>query len=221
MRAWSLVAAIAAACAGDAPGDSAAPDASAPAADARELADSPIGCADGEREGFTDAATFPAGSPFTTEQATSSRANASWMFGDGARLFNEVNAQFASRFNVRFPQIVPLDGMLTAAALGRARRTTVGIRVTRDLTRRFGVEVSFDRSQGDVILNDAARTAIESTRASFERAFGGLLATVPQTRLQVASTADIGRASGDQHDPEQGEAEKLQGFPHRRRRYHE
>ncbi len=145
-----------------------------------------------------DAATFPAGSPFTTEQATSSRANASWMFGDGARLFNEVNAQFASRFNVRFSQIVPLDGMLTSAALGRARGTTFGVRVARELTRRFSVEVSFDRSQGDVILSDAARTAIESTRASFERAFGGLLTTVPQTRLQVSSTADIGRASGDQ-----------------------
>ena len=68
----------------------------------------------------------------------------------------------------------------------------------RELTRRFSVEASFDRSQGDVILSDAARAAIESTRASFERAFGGLLATIPPTRLQVASTADIGRASGDQ-----------------------
>ncbi|HEU5055555.1 MAG TPA: hypothetical protein VFU21_03495 [Kofleriaceae bacterium] len=58
MRAPLLVVAITAACAGDAGVEDSPPDASAPA-DARTISIDPIGCADGEREGFADAAMFP------------------------------------------------------------------------------------------------------------------------------------------------------------------
>jgi hypothetical protein len=142
-----------------------------------------------------DAAPFPTGSTFRTEPGAPSRANASWYFGDGAALFNEVNAQFASRFNLRFPQLAPLDGMLTSAALGRRGAGNFGVRATRRLTKRFGVEVSFDSSRERLQVTSAAKEAIETARASFERGFSGLLATLPQTRLQVTSTAEIGDAS--------------------------
>jgi len=142
-----------------------------------------------------DAAPFPIGATFRTEPGTPSRANASWYFGDGAALFNEVNAQFASRFNVRFPQLAPLDGMLTAAVVSRRGAGNFGVRATRRLTKRFGVEVSVDSSQERLQLTSAAKDVIEAARASFERAFGGLLATLPQTRLQVTSTAEIDEAS--------------------------
>ena len=142
-----------------------------------------------------DAAAFPTGVTFRTEPGAPSRANASWYFGDGAALFNEVNAQFAARFNVRFPQLAPLDGMLTSAALGRSGAGNFGVRATRRLSTRFGVEGSFDSSQERLQLTRAAKDAIEAARASFERAFSGLLATLPQTRLQVTSTAEIDEAS--------------------------
>jgi len=142
-----------------------------------------------------DAAPFPTGSTFRTEPGAPSRTNASWYFGDGAALFNEVNAQFAARFNIRFPQLAPLDGILTSAALGRRRAAAFGARVTRRLTRRFGVEVSVDSSKERLQVTGAAKDAIEAARASFERGFSGLLATLPQTRLQVTSTAAIDEAS--------------------------
>ncbi len=58
VRALLLGTAIIAACAGDVGVESSPPDANPPA-DAREIAIDPIGCADGEREGFTDAAAYP------------------------------------------------------------------------------------------------------------------------------------------------------------------
>jgi len=147
-----------------------------------------------------NAPQFPAGTTFRTEPGFPSRTNSSWFFGDGAALFNEVNAQFASRFNVRFPQLVPLDGMLTSASLRRQGGGSYGFRVERRVTRRLGVEFSFDRSQGRIRVTEAARNAIEATRASFERAFSGLLATIPQTSLQVTSTAETnGSAAGRQN----------------------
>src|SRR5262245_26485461 len=90
------------------------------------------------------AGQFPIGATFRTEPGTPSRANPSWYFGDGAALFNEVNAQFASRFNQRLPQLVPLDGVLTSAAVSRPSTSAFGFRVARRVTRRFGVEVGFD-----------------------------------------------------------------------------
>lgn len=61
MRATSLIALLIAACGGDGSITSESPDAAAPPppADARDLTIDPIGCADGEREGFVSAETFP------------------------------------------------------------------------------------------------------------------------------------------------------------------
>jgi hypothetical protein len=141
------------------------------------------------------AGQFPAGTTFRTETGFPSRANPSWYFGDGAALFNQVNAQFASRFTIRFPQLVPLDGVLTGASVGRQGGGGWGFRVARTVTSRFGVEFSVDRGNETRQLTASARSAIDAARASFESAFSGLLATIPQTGLRVTSTAEIGEAS--------------------------
>ena len=134
---------------------------------------------------------FPRGSTFTTELGFPSRANPSWYYGDGAVLFNEVNAQFASQFNQRFSTIVPLDPVLTSAALQRGGGFGFGARIGRRLSRRLGLEFSIDRAQGHVELTGGAAQGIEATRASFESAFRGLIGTIPQAGLNVTSTADL------------------------------
>ena len=140
------------------------------------------------------AGRFPPGTTFATEPGFPSRANSSWYFGDGAALFNEVNAQFAARFNIRFPPVVPLDSMLNSAGVGRQGGRSWGFRVARRIRPRLGAEFSVDRSQVRLRLTDSARNAIEATRTSFERAFSGLIGTIPQTGLRVMSTADIDEA---------------------------
>ena len=137
------------------------------------------------------AVQFPAGPSFTTEPGFESRTIPSWYFGGGAALFNAVNAQFASQFNQRFSQIVPLDPVLSSTALTRKGGVAFGARLARQLSSRYGIEFSVDRSTESVRLSDAAVQGIEATRASFESAFSGLLATIPMTGLRVTSTADL------------------------------
>ena len=81
------------------------------------------------------AGRFPQGTTFATEPGFPSRANSSWYFGDGAALFNEVNAQFASRFNIRFPQVVALDSMLNSRAWA-GRAAAVGVSASRAASHR-------------------------------------------------------------------------------------
>jgi hypothetical protein len=135
-------------------------------------------------------ADFPAGASFTTEAGFPSRQVPSWYFGDGARLFNEVRAQFASRFGVTIPQIAPLDPLF-ADGVSRSGGVTFGARVTRQLSPRYELEFALQHTQGSLTLSDAAETAIEASRASFDEAFRGLLATVPQAGLQVSSSAQL------------------------------
>lgn len=136
---------------------------------------------------------FPAGASFVTESESGfpSRVVPSWYFGDGAVLFNQVRAQFASLFNVNFPQIVSLDPVFADGALERQGGGTFGVRLTRKLTPRYSLGFGIQRSQGKLAVSDSAQAAIEASRASFDQAFRGLLGTMPQTGLQVSSTADI------------------------------
>jgi hypothetical protein len=134
-------------------------------------------------------APFAAGEAFTAVSGSPSRAVSSWRFGDGAMLFNQVNAQFGSQFGQRFSEMVPLDGVLRSAAARRTGGVGFGARLTRVVTPRFGIEVGVDRSDRPLRLTGAAKTAIEAARASFESAFTGLLNLAPQTGLRVTSTA--------------------------------
>src|SRR5262245_2327171 len=92
------------------------------------------------------AGQFPAGTTFRTEPGFPSRANPSWYFGDGAALFNEVNAQFASRFNIRFTQLAPLDGLLTSASIARQTDGSRGFRIAAPTTTRVGGKDDVDRA---------------------------------------------------------------------------
>ena len=134
---------------------------------------------------------FPAGASFTTESGFPSRAVPSWYFGDGAVLFNEVRAQFASMFNVNVPQLASLDPVFADGALDRTGGATFGVRLARKLSPRYSLEFGLQRSQGKLGFSDSALTAIEASRASFDQAFRGLLGSIPQTGLQVSSTAEI------------------------------
>lgn len=139
-------------------------------------------------------AQFPAGDLLMTDVGFNTRTNPSWFFGGGAALFNDVRGQFASRFNINFAQIASLDSMLTSAVGKRKGGPEFGFRLGRQISKRFGIEFGFDRSQGTVTVTDGARTSIESARASFESGFTGLIQTIPQLGIQVTSTADIGEA---------------------------
>ena len=136
---------------------------------------------------------FPAGAILTTDAAPS-RVVPSWYFGDGARLFNEVNASFASLFNQPFPAIVPLDDTLRSASARRGSGSSFGFRLTRRVTSRVDVEFSIGVANGTFELTDEARAAIEATRASFQEAFEGLFALMPQANLRITSTIE---ASGN------------------------
>ena len=134
---------------------------------------------------------FPAGASFTTESGFPSREVPSWYFGDGAVLFNQVRAQFQSLFNITVPQLVSLDSLFADGAIERSGGATFGVRLMRKLSPRYSLEFGLQRSQGKLAFSDSGLTAIEAARASFDQAFRGLLGTIPQTGLQVSSTAEI------------------------------
>lgn len=138
--------------------------------------------------------TFPAGETFTTEAGLPSRVVPSWYYGDGAQLFNEVRAQFASRFNITIPQLAALDPVLADGGLERGAGGTFGVRLTRTLNPRYSLEFALQFSGGSLDYDESARAAIEASRESFDAAFRGLLGTMPQVGLQVTSTADIPEA---------------------------
>jgi len=138
--------------------------------------------------------SFPAGETFTTEAGLPSRAVPSWYYGDGAQLFNEVRAQFASRFNITLPQLLALDPVLADGGLERGAGGTFGVRLTRTLNPRYSLEFALQFSGGSLGYDESARTAIGASRESFDAAFRGLLGSMPQVGLQVTSTATIPEA---------------------------
>jgi hypothetical protein len=149
----------------------------------------------GRGAGGDSSVTFPVGETFTAEGEFPSRVVPSWFFGDGAALFNEVRTQFASRFNITLPAIVPLDPFLGGSGLERQGGASVGIRLTRRLTPRTSIEFGLQRSQAKLAISAEGRSAIDASRASFEEAFRGLLGTMPQAGLQVTSSAEVPSAT--------------------------
>lgn len=130
---------------------------------------------------------FPAGDPFVTDAGTTSRGHASWRFGDGAALFNEVAARFAQIEERPFVMITPLDSVLRGSASSGGLRRTVGLRVGRDLTPTVSFDVIVERSPGDLTPSDEMLAAITAADESFVAAFEDLLGTAPVTGLQVVS----------------------------------
>ena len=135
-------------------------------------------------------ADFPAGEAFTTVAGRPSRVVPSWYFGDGARLFNEVRAQFSSQFGVTFPQIVSMDPVFSEGVATRSGGPAFGFRLTRRLTPRYALEFGLQRSNSTLDISDSARSAIEASSASFDEAFSGLIGTIPQAGMQVTSQVE-------------------------------
>lgn len=151
-----------------------------------------------ESSGGATGAAFPVGTPFTTSAGTPSRIHTSWYFGDGAKLLDQVLAQFGTINGTTFTRIVPLDPVVMAAATRRNSGATFGLRLSRRLSPRLVLELSAERSQGSQSFGDSATKALETTRGSFQAAFEGLLATAPVTNLSVASTLSIREGASSQ-----------------------
>jgi hypothetical protein len=159
-----------------------------------------MGSVFGQAPGGGDAiGGFPVGQTFTTAPGFPTRVNPSWFFGDGARLFNEVQAQFAERFDEHFPRIEPIDDLLRSARVHR-RGAGFGVRIGRRLTPRMAVEFELDRGVGSLRPQSSVDEAMEAARVGFEQAFSGLIALVPASLTSVSATstrvdADSGRTA--------------------------
>jgi hypothetical protein len=126
---------------------------------------------------------FPVPGPpiVTSNPIFPSRQTASWFFGDGATLLNDVNAEFDS-----LNQITPLDTLFSR--LGSARVAIVGVRLRRRLTDRFSAELSVDAVTRPEDRVDGFGAAVDATRRSFTTAFAGLLSTGPFDGVAIDAT---------------------------------
>jgi hypothetical protein len=118
---------------------------------------------------------FPAGETFATLTGRLSRYASTWFFGDGAALINQIAAGF-----VVVPvsaRMAPLDPVLTKSGIDRRRGVNFGGRVARRLTPRWSAEFSVDSLSSTLDLNDAARSGLEASRASFGPVWNGIIAT--------------------------------------------
>jgi hypothetical protein len=140
---------------------------------------------------FNSASTAPvdlplSGAPITTSSPiVPSRQVPSWFFGDGASLLNAVNAEFALA-----ARITPLDAALGAMGIS-ADGSAFGARIRRRMSKRVSAEISFDAlpsTAGADALPPQLQQAAQASRASFETAFGALLASGPFTNVSVSAT---------------------------------
>jgi hypothetical protein len=97
----------------------------------------------------------------------------SWFFGNGAAL---LSGALPPRFG---SGIVSLEPVLTSRFVERRSGGSVGVRVSRSLSRRFGAEFSLDRASGAqaVLPHDIDR--ITASEASFLATWNALLGLGP------------------------------------------
>lgn len=103
-----------------------------------------------------------------------SRRVPSWFFGDGADLLNSVNAEFGLS-----ERVTPLDAAFASLGLDATSDAAFGLRLSRELTPRYALEVSLDVVPGSTQLDEDLVAALDASRASFGTAFGALLASGP------------------------------------------
>lgn len=119
---------------------------------------------------------FPVGDPFTAAgTGRPGRYASTWYFGDGAANLNQIATAF-----LIIPvttRITPLDPVLTKASLERQRGPNLGVRLTRRLSPRVGVEFGVDSFTGKLNLTDAALKGVEATRAGFAPMWDAIIAT--------------------------------------------
>jgi hypothetical protein len=129
----------------------------------------------------------PGGTPITTSSPVfPSRAVSSWLFGDGARLLNDVNTEFGVPVRV-----TPLDASFGALGLDASNDAAFGVRLSRTMGARYAIEVSVDVLPGATAFTGDLVAAVDATRTTFESAFGALLATGPFTTPTVTAAAEV------------------------------
>jgi hypothetical protein len=150
----------------------------------------------GHPTGGSRLASFPVGASFTFPGAAASRYASSWMFGDGAVLINQIASGFGAGGVA--DRLTPLDSVLTASSLKRSAGVGFGVRVSRRLTPRLRAAFVVESASEALEFSSSAQTAIEATRASFERIWSGIIATGSGifTNSSVRGTATTAEADG-------------------------
>jgi hypothetical protein len=111
----------------------------------------------------------------------------SWLFGDGARLLNDVNEQFGVA-----ARVTPLDSGLRTPGTGAT--AVLGVRVRRYTSPRISLEFGLETTPSVDKAADDLAAAVEATRSSFATAFTELLGSGPFSSIAIttAATADRG-----------------------------
>ena len=125
---------------------------------------------------------MPGSALVTSSPIYPAREIPSWLFGDGAQLLNDVNAQFATA-----ARITPLDPLLRTP--DTAATASFGVRGRRYMTDRISLEFGLETTPSAAKAADDLAAAIEATRGSFTTAFAGLLGSGPFSGTAVDATA--------------------------------
>jgi hypothetical protein len=132
-----------------------------------------VGCHAGAmftRHATGGTAALPAGgAPFTTVTGAPSLHVASWFFGEGAALLNDVSP---ARGNVT---ITALDQVLNGASVQRRSSGGFACGISRPINRRYGLEFTIAHHPARLTFTDQVAAAIEASRATFVSVFSSPL----------------------------------------------
>jgi len=106
----------------------------------------------------------------------------SWLFGDGASLLNDVNAQFGTT-----TRLTPLDSLLRTPDTGAT--AILGVRVRHYMSPRTSLEFGVETTPSAPKAADDLAAAVEATRSMFTTAFAGLLGSGPFSAIAIDATA--------------------------------
>ena len=117
----------------------------------------------------------------------------SWFFGDGAKLLNDVNAQFGSGIRVS-----TLDGLLGSSMIQNGSTIAFGFRIARVLTTRLTAELSLDYSPGGTRAVDSAAGSLRVARDTFAAAMRQALLGGGAFPSPVTTASAMGPGTGGQ-----------------------
>lgn len=153
----------------------------------------------GNTPGGSPGQPFQPGMTFTAANGQPSRSIPSWFYGDGAVLFNQVQAQFASRYNQHFTAITPIDAVLTGASAHRSGAApSFALRATRRISPRYAIDFAFEHRGSGLALTGGAQSALDAARDNFQAALTGLIGTIPQNDVNVTTSVMQSKSGGGQ-----------------------
>jgi hypothetical protein len=109
----------------------------------------------------------PVSTPFTAAGGGQTAAISSYMFGDGAALFNTVITNGGA---VGTTLITPLDPVLHSPFAERQMGGGFGGRLSYDLNQRWGLEFNADYNFSPLDITSPSLAGVEATRASWQAA---------------------------------------------------